>query len=144
MNTLVFSRLLDAATAIGIAVGSLAAAAALYGRHRVLPGFLTGPTVCRLEAGGCEVLFRTPEAELLGVPNATLALVLYSGLVLGLWLRCPPAALLAGASLALAMSVYLAYYLVSRRLECRICWVGHAANFVLWLSLLGRFGAGPG
>ncbi len=143
MSTLVVpSGLFDAVTASAIGVGSLAAAAALYGRHRILPSFLTGPRVCRLEAGGCQVLFRTPKAALLGVPNATLALVLYAGLVVGTWLRWPTAALLVGASLALAMSVYLAHYLVSRDLECRICWVGHAANLVLWLSLLARVGTG--
>jgi hypothetical protein len=53
---------------------SIAAAAALYGRYRVLPAFLTGPRICRLEAGGCAVLFRTRTAALLGVPNAALGL----------------------------------------------------------------------
>jgi tetratricopeptide (TPR) repeat protein len=65
-------------TWIALAAGATAAGAALYGRYRVLPAWLTGPAVCRLEDGGCAVLFRSPRARLLGVPNALLGLVLYS------------------------------------------------------------------
>ena len=45
---------------------------------------------------------------------------------------------LAGASAALAMSLYLAWVLIRDRLECRICWTGHAANAALWLGLALR------
>ena len=54
--------------------GTAAAAAALYGHYYVLPGWLTGPEICRLEDGGCAVLFRSPRSALLGIPNATLGL----------------------------------------------------------------------
>jgi uncharacterized membrane protein len=119
----------------GVALGILASAAALYGRYRVLPALLTGPNVCKLEAGGCQVLFRTRNAALLGVPNAALGLAFYVLLVAGLLLGWPVGVLLAGASTALAMSAYLAYVLISQRLECRICWAGHAANAAVWLVL---------
>ena len=49
--------------------------AALYGHYRVLPAWLTGPEVCLMEDGGCAVLFRSPRARLLGVPNALLGVV---------------------------------------------------------------------
>jgi hypothetical protein len=39
---------------------------------------------------------------------------------------------------AVAMSAFLGYGLISRRLQCRICWTGHVANAVLALSLLAR------
>jgi uncharacterized membrane protein len=120
---------------VGIALGSVASAVALYGRYRVLPWWLTGPNVCKLEAGGCEVLFRTPNAALLGVPNAALGLVYFALVVVGLVWRWPIVVLLAGASVALGMSVYLAYVLVSQRLECRVCWAGHVANASVWLAL---------
>ena len=42
--------------------GGAAAAAALYGHYRVLPGWLTGPEVCQLDDGGCAVLFRSPRS----------------------------------------------------------------------------------
>ena len=40
-------------------LGACAAAAALYGHYLALPGWLTGPEICQLEDGGCQVLFRT-------------------------------------------------------------------------------------
>lgn len=120
----------------GVLVGAAAAAVALYGRYRVLPAWLTGPTVCKLDAGGCEVLFRSAEAALLGVPNSVLGLAYYPALALGRALGWPPLLLFAGASLAFGMSVRLAYFLLSERLECRVCWIGHACNTTLWLLLL--------
>jgi uncharacterized membrane protein len=132
------ASLLETGIAAVIAVGAFAAIVALYGRYRVLPSVFTGPTICRLEAGGCQVLFRTPAAALLGVPNAALALALYLLLALGLALNWPSLLLLAAATLALVMSVYLAWYLIRNRLECRVCWTGHAANLALWLMLFIR------
>ena len=125
----------------GIALGSAAAAAALYGRYRILPAALTGPNVCKLEAGGCQVLFRTPTAALLGVPNSALGLLFYGALALGLLRGWPRPVLLTGASAALAMSAYLARTLVAQGLECRVCWAGHIANLVIWLALIA--GGGP-
>ena len=55
----------------------------LYGHYLVLPAWLTGPEICQLEAGGCAVLFRTPRARLLGVPNASLGVLLYALLATG-------------------------------------------------------------
>jgi uncharacterized membrane protein len=118
-----------------LGAASIAAAAALYGRYRVLPAFLTGPRICRLEAGGCAVLFRTKTAALLGVPNAALGLtssaILAAGRLAGadsgvLWIVATPAAL---------MSLVLTYVLLRDRLECRICWVGNVANVLLWSVL---------
>lgn len=132
------NALLDALLALALGVGFAAAAAALYGRYRVLPSFLTGPEICQLEAGGCQVLFRTPRAAVLGVPNSALGLLLYALIALGILLGWSAILLLLGATLALAMSVYLAYSLLSRHLECRICWAGHVANLVLWIALLAN------
>jgi uncharacterized membrane protein len=120
----------------GIALGTAASAAALYGRYRVLPAALTGPHICRLEAGGCQVLFRTPTAALLGVPNSALGLLFNCALLLGLARGWPRPRLFLGASGALAMSGYLARALVVQRLECRVCWAGHVANLAIWLGLL--------
>ena len=58
------------------------------------PGWLTGPEICRLEDGGCAVLFRSPRAALLGIPNATLGLALYALLATGLIIQCTAAWLL--------------------------------------------------
>jgi uncharacterized membrane protein len=118
--------------------GGSASAAALYGHYRVLPGWLTGPRICRLEAGGCEVLFRSPRARLLGVPNAALGLVLYASLAAGLVLGWPAWLLSAMTLPAVLMSVFLGWSLIQNRRECRICWVGHICNAVLFLLLAGR------
>jgi uncharacterized membrane protein len=120
---------------LAILVGACAAAAALYGYFLVLPGWLTGPEICRLEDGGCQVLFRTPRARLLGVPNASLGVLLYVLLAAGLEFHWPPMLLFAMTWPAIAMSVVLAYSLISNRRECRICWAGHAANAVLFAAL---------
>jgi len=131
---------------LAIVVGTGAALAALYGRYKVLPAFLTGPAVCQLEEGGCLVLFRTKEASLLGPPNALLGVLLYLFLVSGLIGGWPEPLLIAAATAGLAMSVYLARYLIRNHLQCRICWVGHISNAVIWLILVSRLvlpGAAP-
>ena len=91
-----------------------------------------------MESGGCAVLFRSPRSRLLGVPNALLGLALYGLVAVGLVARWPAALLVAMTLPALAMSVFLGHSLRSRRLQCRICWTGHAANAILTLSLLAR------
>ena len=109
-----------------------ASAAALYGHYRDLPAWLTGPTICRLDGNGCAILFRTPRASLLGVPNAALGVLLYVILVVGIVQGWPPGWLLALMTPALVMSVFLAGSLIRNRRECRICWTGHVANAVLF------------
>jgi uncharacterized membrane protein len=118
-----------------LALGAAASAAALYGHYFVLPSWLTGPEVCQLEHGGCAVLFRTPRASLLGVPNALLGVMLYLLLAIGLLLDWPPLWLFLMTLPAVAMSAFLAGSLLSRGLQCRICWLGHVANGILSLAL---------
>ena len=126
---------------IALSVGGAASAAALYGHYFVLPGWLTGPEICKLEHGGCAVLFRSPRARLLGVPNALLGLALYGLIALGLWMEWPPALLAAMTLPAVAMSAFLGYSLIANRRECRICWAGHIANAVLFvLFVVGSVG----
>ena len=84
------------------------------------------------------MLFRTPRASLLGVPNALLGVLLYVLLAIGLVRGWPASLLLAMTLPALAMSAFLAWSLFTRKLQCRICWTGHAANLVLALTLLVR------
>ena len=123
---------------LALAGGTAAAAAALYGHYRVLPGWLTGPEICRLEQGGCAVLFRSPRSALLGVPNAALGLVLYFLLAAGLVLHWPVGLLFTMTVPAVAMSVFLGWSLIVNHLECRICWAGHVSNAVLFAMLLVR------
>jgi uncharacterized membrane protein len=123
---------------VALAAGAAAAVAALYGYYRVLPGWLTGPDVCRMEHGGCAVLFRSPRAALLGVPNALLGVILYVLLAAGLLLRVSPGWLLVMTLPAVAMSAFLGLSLIRNKLQCRICWTGHAANVVLALALAAQ------
>jgi len=120
---------------IALVFGAAAAAAALYGHYRVLPAWLTGPEVCLMEDGGCAVLFRSPRSRLLGVPNALLGVTLYALLAIGLAFHWPPLLLFAMTLPAVAMSAFLGYSLISRNLQCRICWTGHMANAVLAVLL---------
>jgi uncharacterized membrane protein len=123
---------------IALLLGAAAAVAALWGYYRELPSWLTGPEICQLEAGGCAVLFRTPRAALLGFPNAALGLLLYLLLAAGLIVGAPPLLLFAMTIPAVAMSAFLGYSLLSRGLQCRICWTGHAANAALFVLLAMR------
>jgi len=123
---------------LSMLIGFLGAGAALYGRYRTLPSFLTGPNICKLEAGGCQVLFRTPNAALLGVPNSLLGVLYYPLLALGLQLGWPFPLLFAASSFSFGMTLYLAWVLLRDKLECRICWTGHACNTLIWLFLLYR------
>ena len=120
---------------IALFLGASASVAALWGYYGVLPGWMTGPEICQLENGGCSVLFRTPRAALLGIPNASLGIVLYTALAAGLLFDAPPLLLFAMTIPAVAMSAFLGYSLISRGLECRICWTGHAANVTLAVLL---------
>ena len=122
-------------TWLALAAGAAASAAALYGHYRVLPGWLTGPRVCQLDQGGCAVLFRSPRAALLGVPNALLGVVLYACIAAGIVLDWPALLLFAMTLPAVAMSAFLGWSLISRGLQCRICWTGHIANAVLAIAL---------
>lgn len=123
---------------LALAMGAAAAAAALYGYYAVLPGWLTGPEICRLEDGGCTVLFRSPRAALAGVPNAALGLLLYALVAAGLILNWPPLLLFVMSVPALAMSVFLGASLIVNKRQCRICWAGHIANGALFTLLLVR------
>src|SRR5262245_27763457 len=121
---------------LAICVGLIAAAAALYGRYKILPAIFTGPAVCQLEEGGCAVLFRTKRASLLGLPNALFGIAFYLLLAIGLVLNWSGALLLVAASPALLMSIFLGYSLITNHLQCRICWTGHFANATIWIALL--------
>lgn len=125
-------------TWIALAGGTAAAVAALYGHYAVLPAWLTGPEVCLMEDGGCAVLFRSPRSRLLGVPNALLGVVLYVLLAAGLALGWPAWLLFLMTLPAVGMSAFLGYSLLTRKLQCRICWTGHLANGLLALTLLMR------
>ena len=120
-------------TWIALLGGAVASAAALYGHYRTLPAFLTGPEICRLEHGGCAVLFRSPRARLLGVPNAALGLLLYGVLAAGLALEWPPRLLFVLTIPAVAMSAFLGWSLIANRRQCRICWTGHVCNVLLFV-----------
>jgi uncharacterized membrane protein len=120
---------------LALIAGACASAAALYGHYLVLPGWLTGPEICQLEHGGCQVLFRSPRARLLGVPNAALGILLYVLLAAGLLAGAPVLLLFVLTWPALAMSAFLGYGLIVHHRQCRICWAGHVANAVLFLGL---------
>jgi uncharacterized membrane protein len=123
---------------LAIAGGFAASAAAFYGHYRVLPSWMTGPDICRLEHGGCAVLFRSPRAALLGVPNAGLGLLLYVLLAAGLLMHWPPWLLLVMTIPAVGMSVFLGRSLIVNGHQCRICWTGHWSNAALFVLLLVR------
>jgi uncharacterized membrane protein len=129
---------LEILTWASLIVGAAASVAALWGYYGELPSWLTGPEVCAMEGGGCAVLFRTPRAALLGVPNASLGVLLYVLLAFALLNHWPAWMLVVMVVPAVAMSVFLGWSLLSRGLQCRICWAGHFANFTLLIAVALR------
>ena len=89
------------------------------------------------------MLFRSPRAALLGVPNATLGLALYALLAAGILFHVPPWQLLTMTLPAVAMSAFLGRSLIVNGHQCRICWLGHISNAVLFVLLLFRTLAPP-
>jgi uncharacterized membrane protein len=77
-----------------------------------------------------------------GVSNAAFGLAYYGALLAAVPLSDKPPvkrAMLAGSSLALAMSLYLMYSLAFRtRMPCPYCWTGHALNIVLFSLTLSN------
>ena len=120
---------------LALSGGVVAAGAAFYGHYLELPGWMTGPEICRLEGGGCAVLFRSPRSALVGVPNAGLGLALYALLAFGLLSGWPPLLLWTMTVPAVAMSAVLGYSLIANGHQCRICWTGHVANAALFVLL---------
>ena len=84
------------------------------------------------------MLFRSPRAALLGVPNATLGLALYALLAAGVLMHVPTWLLLAMTTPAVAMSAFLGRSLIVNGHQCRICWTGHISNAVLFVTFLLR------
>ena len=121
---------------VAMSVAWMASVLGLYGRHRDLPAFFTGPQICKLEGHGCQVLFRTKDAAVLGPPNSLLGLLFFSALPIALFLEIKIWILFIASAFSLLMTFYLGYLLISQKLECRICWTGHFANATVWLMLL--------
>jgi uncharacterized membrane protein len=128
--------LIEGLLSFGIFLAIIASILGLYGRYRDLAPIFTGPQICKLEGQGCQILFRTPDAALLGPPNSLLGLIYFPLLALGLIFKLPLFILFISSCFSLLMSGYLAYLLISQKLECRICWTGHFANALVWLTLL--------
>jgi uncharacterized membrane protein len=123
-------------TWLSLVIATIAAAAAFYGHYRELPVWMTGPEICRIEGGGCAVLFRSRRSALLGVPNAGLGLALYALLAVGLLAGWPTRLLWLMTLPAVAMSAFLGYSLIINGHQCRICWTGHLSNAALFVILL--------
>jgi uncharacterized membrane protein len=125
-------------TWMSLVVGAAASVAALWGYYGELPSWLTGPEVCAMEGGGCAILFRTSRAALLGIPNAALGVLLYVLLAAALVSGAPAWLPIVMVLPAVAMSTFLGWSLLSRGLQCRICWAGHVANFMLLIAVMLR------
>ncbi len=127
---------------LAILTGMFAALAAFYGRYRVLPEILTGVLACETGIDSCNSLFQKKEAKLLGIPNAFLGTLMYVFLAIGLIVGCPTWLLICAASCGFAMSIYLGFHLIKNHRRCRICWIGHTSNAIIWFSLITKFISG--
>lgn len=99
--------------------------------RRAARGELTEPSVVQ-----------TPAARTLGgLSNAAFGLAYYplvaAGTAAGLALPAAAWLTFAGATLAAAFSLYLAYSLLFRtRRACAFCWAAHLCNWAIWCSTL--------
>ena len=124
-----------------LGLGTLGALDALYFTlvtyHLVRPDAAWLPRICRLDEGACARIVDTPEARVLGVPNALVGLGWYVALGAAALLGLPSCAwLLAGAAAAVALSAYLAWALLRKlRVACALCFLGHGVNVAVFAVL---------
>lgn len=123
-------------------VGALIAASFSSVYHKfALPINRAIPRFCRLESKTCQRIVDTPQARLFGIPNSDLGIVYYLGLFGSSLISSSWAQLhwmLVGASaVTVVTGFYLTYVLVFRlRTPCRLCFISHAVNFLIFLLLL--------
>ena len=112
--------------AIGLYVSIAMQRKALLARR----GALTEPSVVQ-----------TARATVVGrVPNSLFGIAYYCAIAVASFFLAVPAVhavALTAASLAMVMSLYLAYSLLRiTRMPCPNCWTGHIVNFVLFALLV--------
>ena len=112
------------------AIGAFVAARMQVKAMRDRAGLLSGPSVVQSE-----------RARVLGeMPNSLVGLIYYAAMgVASFFIQMPAihGVCIAAASLAAAMSIYLAYSLLFvTRMPCVLCWTGHAVNWLLLAMLL--------
>ncbi len=99
--------------------------------------------VCRVDSGDCRKVVSSPRARLFGVPNSVLGLAWYlavgaasaAALATGALPFRP--VLIAASALTILLGVYLVWSLrVQLQVHCAFCYLGHAANAVIFAALL--------
>lgn len=120
-------------------IGLYAALYFLFVYYEVIePDTAMLPSFCKLGEAQCASLVRSPDAQLFGMPNATLGIVYYLVVVAeGVfgWQEVPlwfARGTVIVAWFVVAVGIYLVYALFFRlRVSCRLCIVAHAVNFAL-------------
>lgn len=99
--------------------------------------------IARAEAGELDepsIVERPAARAAFGISNAAFGLAYYGALLAAVPFydaRPVKRTLLGASSLALAMSLYLAYSLLFRtRMSCPYCWTGHGLNVALFALIL--------
>lgn len=100
------------------------------------------PRFCRLDEKTCASVVFTDQARVFGPPNSVFGQVYYAALIAaalaGLLGKAPWShGLLAAAAVTVCLAGYLTYSLMwVLRVPCRLCFMSHAINVVIFALLL--------
>jgi uncharacterized membrane protein len=95
------------------------------------------PKVCQLKEATCMSILDTPRAKMFGYPNSVFGIVLFSYLIVSLFLPLTPYISIGMLTIATLRSVYLAYSLIFvTRVPCPLCFTSHVICITLLITVL--------
>ena len=99
------------------------------------------PKMCRMEAGDCDQIIRTPDAHLFGIPNFYLGIVLYAVCIVSPFIFKPFTGVadifMIVLGVVVGTSLYLSYSLLRvLKKRCVLCFTTHIINLGLFLLLV--------
>lgn len=99
------------------------------------------PKLCRLEGNTCELILRTRDAAVFGIPNFYLGIVFYLDMLYLSFdletLNVLRPIVLFISAVTVLLGLYLTYSLLwKHNVNCVLCYVSHTINFLIFLLLL--------
>lgn len=108
---------------------------------RLTPNVWWMPRSCRMSEGSCQTLVETSYGTIIGRPNSFWGTLYYPMLILVIAATAFDAVdvsiLVALASLAILISLYLLWGLYRLRAACPVCFATHAVNLLILFTVIG-------
>ncbi|MBI3789195.1 MAG: vitamin K epoxide reductase family protein [Ignavibacteriales bacterium] len=99
------------------------------------------PKFCRLEDGACESILYTGDAHIFKVPNFYLGILFYIFMLIvaldETLFKALYIGVVAATGFTVVVGIYLMYSLLFKiRVNCLLCFISHAINLVLFITML--------